>query len=1162
MNSPELLASPQSHAPAQSATPGCFFYSSPVQLRAVAHLYGIETVPVSKARILEIGCGIGENLMPLALGYPDAEIVGLESSPDKVARANEAALAVGATNLQFHLTSALESSALGEFDYIVMHELYSKVPTAVGQTLLAACRNYLSPKGIAYVSYNTLPGWKVSEIVRDAMLLRGHSATNLQENLAAGRAMLSFLSEGMAASNPLADGLIPMLHQASALSDEELAEYLRGDTAPCYFVEFADRARQAGLSYIGDAQPEQEIPLTYGNNVSLFHSLNSLGQTPVMRQQYLDFAVGRQGRKSLLARDDGESARDGLLDLSRLADLRYAGHFSRNAADLQRGGVEGRFLNQLGRSYVTDDENVRRIMGVLTSVWPCSLSFGELAALMPGHAYLDEKQSRKQLLQALEPLFRAGMLRYCLDATPYDTAAERALTLTRNAAAALKGAASQADRKTAVNTYSFWHEPVVLNLDEEDLRMLTDPHALDADGRWHWDGKDVFEFATEGLRAKTLTLLERLRRAGLISGSPAAWAQLARLRMLSHQGKGREWIAHTDMLLVQYDRALAAGAGIVRTVAHPPKQDIERVYKLRRDGDFGAAESSAKALADRFPFSPDGWNALGHVYAVQHREDDAIPPLLRAIALNPSLDTAYAQLGYLFHENGELQRAEICFARAARFDPKAYQHRNNLGNVLRRAGRLTDARLCLESALPLADGHRHTCTNLGLVLSELGLHADAEKNYLRALDIDPHYHLAHSNLLFLLTHRVDMEPMEVFEHHRKFGELVTKRGNSMMKLRHANDKDPERRLRIGFVSGDLRNHAVMNFLEPIWRALNTDSFEIYAYHNSPTEDAVSRRARKLTAEWRQVSRQKDTELAKAINSDRVDILFDLSGHTALNRLPMFALKPAPVQLSWIGYPGTTGLAEMDYYLVDRHVAPPGFLDAQFTEKLVYLPSAGTFQPFEGSPAVNGLPAERNGYITFGSFNRYNKLSDQVLALWSQVLAAVPDARMLLGGITDFALRSDLTRRLGKYGVAADRLIFRPRAAMAEYLGFHHDVDIALDTFPYTGGTTTHHSLWMGVPVLSMRGRTRVECQTAGALGRAGLGEWVCDNQDQFVRKAVEWAENIEALASLRAGMREKLLNAPDRDPRNVTRGLERAMREMWRIWCNGEAPRSFTVDHE
>ena len=281
----------------------------------------------------------------------------------------------------------------------------------------------------------------------------------------------------------------------------------------------------------------------------------------------------------------------------------------------------------------------------------------------------------------------------------------------------------------------------------------------------------------------------------------------------------------------------------------------------------------------------------------------------------------------------------------------------------------------------------------------------------------------------------------------------------------------------------------------------------------------------------------------------------------------FARKPAPVQASWMGYPGTTGLRAMDYYVADRFFLPHEQFAGQFTEELVYLPANAPFMPSEAAPAVNALPAVRNGYLTFGSFNRSSKISRSVIALWGQLLRASPDSRMLLGGLPEEGKYDTLIQWFAQEGIARERLSFHARSGMDRYLGLHHQVDICLDTFPYSGSTTTLHALWMGVPTLTLAGGTPAGRTGASILGHVGLGAFVTHDAEEFVRQGVSWAGKLEGLSEIRAGLRERFANSALGRPALVAAGLERAMRIMWRRWCDGVPPGALDVsdtqiDHE
>jgi protein O-GlcNAc transferase len=363
---------------------------------------------------------------------------------------------------------------------------------------------------------------------------------------------------------------------------------------------------------------------------------------------------------------------------------------------------------------------------------------------------------------------------------------------------------------------------------------------------------------------------------------------------------------------------------------------------------------------------------------------------------------------------------------------------------------------------------------------------------------------------------------------------------------------------VGLVSGDLWNHSVANFIEPVLAQLQKyQSVELHAYYNNGFEDAVTRRLRGYLKHWSPVLRLSDQQLAQQITDDQIDILIDLSGHTALNRLRAFASKPAPIQVSWIGYPGTTGMRAMDYYLSDRHFLPPGQFDRYFTEKLVYLPANVPFQALDSAPPVNALPALASGRMTFGSFNRFTKINATTVDLWSKLLRAVPTAELLIAGMPPNYPLGQLYEQFAAAGVARERIAFHPRCEMEAYLALHHHVDVCLDTYPYNGGTTTVHAIWMGVPTLTVVGPTSAGRQGAAMLGQLDLDGFIAGSAEDFVAKGRYWTENLAALATVRAQLRSRWQLSAARNPEVIVASLEHALRHMWKRWCANLPPESF-----
>jgi methyltransferase-like protein len=454
-------------------TSNAFSYASPGHLRAAAHLYGLDTVPLEKARVLELGCAGGGNLLPFALAYPQAQAVGLDLSSVQVAQGQELIQALNISNLRLHAMSLTDvTPEFGQFDYIIAHGVFSWVPPDVREAMLRILRDNLSPQGIGYISYNTYPGWKAGDIVRDAMLLHSHNTQSDEKKLASAKAMLSLLSDGIWTGSPLAPSLRAAVAQLRRYSDYYIAhEYLETFNNPCYLLEFVNLAQQYGLAHVGDADPCSEMSAAYGQNVQLSHSLVALGQPRMLRQQYLDFAIGRNFRKSLLVHDDRESEIRISPDMDRLGDLRWAGHF-RPAPDAPEGFQS--YLNKPGRRWNTRDAVEIAIIQTLTEVWPASLDVPALTdrirPTLPQD--LDEAGVRKALLDTLQKLFQQNFLNFALEPTPYDRmpSADRASPVLTPGFAEIYRRRQNPD--FGIGTFNLWHESVSLQLRHAEAFLI------------------------------------------------------------------------------------------------------------------------------------------------------------------------------------------------------------------------------------------------------------------------------------------------------------------------------------------------------------------------------------------------------------------------------------------------------------------------------------------------------------------------------------------------------------------------------------------------------------------------------------------------------------------------------------------------------------------
>jgi len=556
-------------------------------------------------------------------------------------------------------------------------------------------------------------------------------------------------------------------------------------------------------------------------------------------------------------------------------------------------------------------------------------------------------------------------------------------------------------------------------------------------------------------------------------------------------------------------------------------EERELLAALQR-GDASRARTLANGLTGRHPERGIPWKVFGALLWADGRVEDAVAAMRHSARLLPRDAEAHCNLGLTLAKLERFAEAEASLLRAIEIDPGFSIAHYRLGMTYSLQARLEEAEISLRRGIELR--------------SDYAAGADAQ-NF--------------SNLLFILSHKPGLDADLLFAEHRRYSELFESPLLASWP-RHANARDPDRRLKIGFVSGDLYEHSVGRFFAPVAAQLQLCAgLELHAYCANAQSDAQSARLRSHFRCWTLIDALPDDALAARIAQDGIDVLIDLSGHTAHNRLPLFARKPAPLQVSWLGYPGTTGLRAMDYYLADRNWLPPGECDRFFTEKLAYLPARWAFEPHAESPPVGPLPALSSGRLTFGSFHRLDKINTSTVDLWSRLLLALPQTRLVLAGMPGDGRETALLDRFAAHGIARDRLLPHVRCAMGAYLGRHHEVDIALDTRPYCGATTTMHSLWMGVPTLTMTGSAAQSRAGAGIAANAGLDGFIAADDAAFVELGRHWAGRLPELAALRAESRARLAQSPAGRPDLIAAHIDAALRRMWHRWCAGLPADSF-----
>jgi predicted O-linked N-acetylglucosamine transferase (SPINDLY family) len=618
------------------------------------------------------------------------------------------------------------------------------------------------------------------------------------------------------------------------------------------------------------------------------------------------------------------------------------------------------------------------------------------------------------------------------------------------------------------------------------------------------------------------------------------------------------------------------------------EQAIELAIQHHNAGQLSQAEDIYHQVLQVQPNNIDALHLLGLIAAHLKHYESAIELIQKAIRINPTVPKFYHSLGKIFSEQGQLPEAIACYQRALALNPKdaeiyyylgnalmaqgnyteaakchqqaitlnsnlAEAH-NGLGNVRRYQGQLEEAIKCYQRALTLHPQDAMAHNNLACALNDKGMLQPAREHFKQALEILPTFKEAHSN--FLLSLNYIGNPATIFSEHQRFNQQHAL--SLALPPFHLNDRQPHRKLKIGYLSQDFRKHSVAYFIEPILAHHDPQHFEVYGYYNNFTTDEVTQRCQQLAAHWLNCVGLSDDQLVEKITQDQIDILVDLMGHTG-NRLLVFARKPAPISITYLGYPTTTGLTAIDYRLTDNFVDPEGETEQFNAEKLLRMPhSYYCYRPEKDSPPVSDLPALRQGYLTFGSFNNYTKVSPDLLTIWFKLLTAVPNSRLFLKSssqhLNDLVTRQTIEKQFAKAGIAAERLILATSTPSQEaHLKTYHQVDIGLDTYPYNGATTTCEALWMGVPVVTLAGDTHASRMGSSILAAVGLPELVAQTPAEYVNICVKLASDTHYLQTLRAELRNKMQSSPLMDAPAFTRQLEALYREIWENWCNQQS---------
>ncbi len=675
--------------------------------------------------------------------------------------------------------------------------------------------------------------------------------------------------------------------------------------------------------------------------------------------------------------------------------------------------------------------------------------------------------------------------------------------------------------------------------------------------------------------SETLQLAEQYHHAGEVAKAESLYRQV-----LQVQPNNADALHLLGLLAYQTKRHEEAEALINQAIAINPVaaifyNNLGNVY--RDQGKLSQATECFRQALRLEPNFPQAYNNLGNVQAGAGQFTEAVSCYQQALVLNPNYLNVYSNLGvvlgqmgkfveatecyqraltlnpndtkilnnlgYAYIQLGKVTESQACFQRVLQIDSDSPDAHNNLGNTLKEEGKLTEAEVCFRRALQLDPTMIEAYNNLGNVFKEKGKLQESIACYRRGLQIKLEAKI-HSNLLFNLHYLPDSDRATLFSEHQQFSEHYELPLAHHIRPHLPSFRSGRRRLKIGYLSPDFREHSVAYFMAPILAHHDRQQFEIYCYHNHLANDSMTQQLQQYADHWITSIGLSDEALAEQIRQDQIDILVDLTGHTAQHRLLVLARRPAPIQMTYLGYSSTTGMLSIDYRITDNYADPEGMADPFSSETLIRMPhSYFCYHPGdEGEiPIDPSLPVLQNGYITFGSFNNYAKLSHHLLQLWAEILHSLPQTKLLIKArnLRDLATQHECQERFTQLGISPDRIILTGYAwGRMNHLSMYNQVDIALDTFPYHGATTTCETLWMGTPVVTLVGENHVSRMGLSILTTVGIPEWIAYTEAEYINICLRLAKDINYLQQLRATLREKMRQSPLMDAISFTRQLE------------------------
>jgi predicted O-linked N-acetylglucosamine transferase (SPINDLY family)/precorrin-6B methylase 2 len=577
----------------------------------------------------------------------------------------------------------------------------------------------------------------------------------------------------------------------------------------------------------------------------------------------------------------------------------------------------------------------------------------------------------------------------------------------------------------------------------------------------------------------------------------------------------------------------------------------QEAFELYHSGQFQEAELLLQPHINRHPEDANAVNLAGLIAYQFGQYDSAIRLFQSVILLNDREDNIHNNMGAALKESGDLKGAIPFFQKAVELNQNNNEASYNLGGSYQALGELNLAIKWYEFTLSHNPEYLIAYTNLVGIYKDQGQIEKAVDGFRQTALRDPSNAVANSNLLFCLNYLENTCPDAVFRDHQEWARRHAPEDSWDIQS-FPGDAIPNRRIRVGYVSADFRVHSVAFFIHPIIQGHNREQFEVFCYADVGKPDEVTQVMMKTADHWQNIFQMSDDQVFQWIQRDQIDILVDLAGHSGSNRMKLFACKPAPVQVAYLGYPNTTGLSAMDYRITDATADPPGLTDSYYTEELIRLPGGFLcYHPSLGSPDVSDPPCLKNGYITFGSFNNRAKINSKVIALWSDLLKHVNNSRLILKSsiASDQDAKQQLLSLFVQNGIDDSRIEIMSFLPFGEHLKQYLRVDIALDTFPYNGTTTTFEALWMGVPVITLAGDTHASRVGASILSQVGLDAWVISSVGDYLNNSQSLANDIDSLKSLRMSLRQRLQNSSLMDNNGFVLKLETAYRRIWRNWC-------------